>query len=314
MTDSKKKIRLRDSTLREGMDTPGVLFSLEQRLQIASILQDAGIPEVEVVAPSRVAKDLDVARSIREKVPGLATSGLIYCQNAKGTEEILAATSTLHRFDLLMPVSEKRPPRSREQKISLMKELLGFALERHRDVGVGFPHAFQTDAKFLREIFSEAVMQGATRVTIYDTNGGADPFAVRELISRLRDESDVAIFFHGHNDLGLATANALAAILAGADGLDVTANGLGDRAGNASLEQAALLLHLRGFDTGIDLTRLRSMSKAIERESDVPVSKLAPAVGDFVVHHKSPSHLADPGLFEAFAPELVGAERKIEET
>ena len=135
---------------------------------------------------------------------------------------------------------------------------------------------------------------------------------MQDLISRLAGEIAAPIFFHGHNDLGLATANSLAAVRAGAAGLDVTVNGLGDRAGNACLEQVAVALHLRGFETGIALRKLTALAAAVEKESGVPVSKLAPVVGEFVVRHKSPSHLADPDLFEAFDPELIGIERTLE--
>jgi homocitrate synthase NifV len=172
----------------------------------------------------------------------------------------------------------------------------------------------QTDLPFLLEISQCAAREGAKRVTIYDTNGSADPFSVHALVERLRSEIDVAIFFHGHNDLGLATANALAAVRAGADGLDVTVNGLGDRAGNASLEQVALALHLGGFPTGVNLRSLKKMSEIVEKESGVPVSKLAPVVGEFILHHKSPSHLKDPDLFEAFDPQILAMERKIDRT
>ena len=123
---------------------------------------------------------------------------------------------------------------------------------------------------------------------------------------------NASILFHGHNDLGMATANSLAAVQAGADALDVTVNGLGDRAGNAALEQVALALHLRRFDTGISLGSLRSMSRAVERESGVALSRLAPVVGEFVFQHKSHSHLCMPELFEAFDPALVHDERKID--
>jgi homocitrate synthase NifV len=167
--------------------------------------------------------------------------------------------------------------------------------------------------QFLLEISHRAVKGGARRLTIYDTNGSADPFSVHALIARLQSEFEVAIFFHGHNDLGLATANALAAVRAGADGLDVTVNGLGDRAGNAPLEQVALALQLGGFRTGVALRNLKTLSETVAKESGVQLSKLAPVVGEFVALHKSPSHLMDPDLFEAFDPKLVGIERKLDQ-
>jgi isopropylmalate/homocitrate/citramalate synthase len=160
-----------------------------------------------------------------------------------------------------------------------------------------------------------AARSGARRIIVYDTNGSGDPFAVAALIRALiQRRLHADIFFHAHNDLGLAVANALAAVMEGAAGLDVTVNGLGDRAGNAALEPVAMALHLRGFATGIRLDRLRALSKTVEEASGVPVSKLAPVVGEYVLWHRSPSHLRKPGLFEAYDPALVNLERKIDES
>jgi homocitrate synthase NifV len=178
-------------------------------------------------------------------------------------------------------------------------------------VGVGFPHAGQAEVEFLINISAEAVRRGAKRITLYDTNGSLDPFEVYHLIKKLKEALEVPLFFHGHNDLGMATANSLAAVYAGAQGLDVTVNGLGDRAGNASLEQVVLGLHLKGFDMGINLQNLKRLSEAVEKESGLRVSKLAPVVGKYVSVHKSPGHLECPELFEAFDPQLVGSERKL---
>jgi homocitrate synthase NifV len=130
-------------------------------------------------------------------------------------------------------------------------------------------------------------------------------------VKRLKEKLDIPLFFHGHNDLGLATANSLAAVFAGADGLDVTMNGLGDRAGNASLEQVVLNLHLKGFETGIILKDLKLLSESVEEASGIPVSKLAPVVGKHIFVHKSPGHLESPDLFEAFDPQLVGSKREL---
>jgi homocitrate synthase NifV len=307
-----KTVTLRDSTLREGQDTPGVSFSTEQKLKIASALEEAGVPEVEIVAPSRVLKDLEAVKRIKDSGLRLITSGLIYSYSPRVAGESLEASKCLHRFDLLMPVSELREPLDRNTKIKVLLDALGSAMSLGCRVGVGFPHATQSGIEFLLEIAHRAIEGGAERITIYDTNGSADPFSVNELIGRIRKEFQVEIFFHGHNDLGVAVANALAAVRAGADGLDVSVNGLGDRAGNASLEQVALSLHLRGYSTGIAPDRLKSLSKLVADESGVPVSKLAPIVGDFVAHHISASHLKNPGLFEAYDPALIGIKRKID--
>jgi homocitrate synthase NifV len=305
------KVVLKDATLREGLDTPNVHFSPAQQLNIARLLEKANLPEAEMVAPSRVSGDLEVVKTLKHQGVRLRTSGLIYAHTPSCTREIEEAALCLDRFDLLVPASPQRQPCDPREKVRFVQEAVVHAVERHNDFGVGFPHSFQTEVEFLLELAGEATRCGAQRVTVYDTNGNADPFAVHALIQRFKKHLDVALFFHGHNDLGLATANSLAAIYAGADGVDVTVNGLGDRAGNAALEQVAAALHLKGFYTGVVLQELKELSRTVAEASGVPVSKLAPVVGEYVFWHRSPSHLENPGLFEAFDPRLLCSERKL---
>ena len=312
MPESKRHIILRDSTLREAMDTPGVWFDMAARREIAAALERLGVLEVEVVAPSRVEEDLEVVRALRDAPIGLRLSGLIYAFLPGCRTEVEQAAGLLDRIDLLAPLSARREPTSRQGKVSVMLEALSWARQHFPDIGVGFPHSSQTDAELVAEIAGLATAAGADRIIFYDTNGSAEPFGVRQIIGRLVGELGTSVIFHGHNDLGLATANSLAAALAGAAGIDVTVNGLGDRAGNASLEQVTVLLGREGFETGIDLSQLRPVSEMVAEKSGVPVSGLAPVVGDYAFDHKSPSHLAEPAEFEAFTPDLVGGERRLQ--
>jgi homocitrate synthase NifV len=311
MVNMPEKVILKDSTLREGLDTPWVEFSVGQRLKIVQLLDKANIPEIEIVAPGNVFKDLAFAERLKEENLRIKTSGLVYAYSPKYRQEIEISAKHLDRFDILMPLSEKRKPYNRSSKIECLVDVLGHALKFQPDVGAGFPHATQINIDLLLEISQAAVGKGAKRVVVYDTNGSADPFEVHDLIKRLKEKLDVPLCFHGHNDLGLATANALSAVYAGADVLDVTVNGLGDRAGNASLEQVALCLHLKGIETGITLPNLRLLSGTVAEESGVNVPKLAPVVGDYVFRHKSPSHLDNPELFEAFDPALMELSRTL---
>jgi len=293
------------------MDTPGVWFDLAARLELASALDRLGVAEAEVVAPSRVEADLEVVRALREAAVRLRLSGLIYASSPGSRGEVEKAAALLDRIDLLVPLSERREPTSRQGKVSVMLEALSWALQHFADVGVGFPHSSQTDGDFVVDIAGQATAAGAGRITFYDTNGSAEPFGVRQIVGRLVAELETTVIFHGHNDLGLATANSLAAVLAGATVIDATVNGLGDRAGNASLEQVTVLLEREGFETGIDLSQLRPVSGLVAERSGVPVSGLAPVVGEYAFDHRSPSHLAEPAEFEAFKPDLVGSERRL---
>lgn len=306
MPSSDRKIIIRDSTLREGLDVPHLTLTLKQKLKIIKYLDNIGIPEIEIVAPNRVLEDLEFAKELRKKGLKLRTSGLVYSYNPRCQKEIEEAASCLDRLDILMPVSPKRKPYDRDTKISLLLDALAYSLRLQSDVGVGFPHSTQTEISFLLKICKGAVEKGAKRITIYDTNGGKDPFEIYGLINKLKSNLYSLIFFHGHNDLGLATANSLAAVYAGADGLDVTVNGLGDRAGNASLEQVILNLYLKGYNTGIVLQDLEKLSKIVEKASSIPIPKLAPIIGEYAFCHTPLSHQEKPGLFQAFLPEKIG--------
>jgi len=311
-SEETRLIHLRDSTLREGQDVPGVIFSAEQKISIASLLDRAGVPEIEIVAPGRVLQDMEFAKKLKTETFRLETSGLVFASSTRCKEEVETVCRWLDNLVLLMPVSELRKPYERSVKTKFLLDALDYALHFSAAVGVGFPHSTQTSPDFLLELARKCEDRGAKRIFIYDTNGNADPFAIFTLIQSLKRHINAPLYFHAHNDLGLATANSLAAVLAGANGLDATVNGLGDRAGNASLEQIAMILHLRGLETGISLNALKHLSETVAEESGVHVSGLAPIVGNFVATHKSLGHLEIPGLFEAFDPSIIGLERKID--
>jgi homocitrate synthase NifV len=311
---SSVRITLRDSTLREGLDTPGVAFSADDRRAIARSLAAAGVPEIEVAAPARFEEGVRAASDLAAAGIAVRKTGLVYA-NGKGPLEQVAAGAALDHVDLLMPLSPKRPPHDEEAKRRVLLEVLAEARRLHPDVGIGLPHSTQAAWRLVVELAADAADAGASRITLYDTNGSSDPSATGDLVAELSrrvERSGVPVFFHAHNDLGMATANAWAAVRAGARGLDVTVNGLGDRAGNASLEQLVVLLALHGFDTGVDPRQLRELSRAVEERSGVPVSPLAPVVGAYAFDHRSPAHLPAPGEFEAFDPDLVGSARRLD--
>jgi len=310
MAESLHRVILRDSTLREAMDTPGVAFSADDRLSIARMLEALGVVEAEIVAPARVEVDLPIAERIKQENLELETSGLIYANRPECSDQVANAAKVLDHIDLIMPLSEQREPTGLENKIEMLTAAVEASLDCGARISIGFPHASQVAPKSVTAAAIAGVEAGAVRVIVYDTNGSAEPFAVQALIGAIVEAVEVPVHFHGHNDLGLAVANSWAAIKSGARGLDVTLNGLGDRAGNASLEQLAILLKLHGFDTGVAIDRLSEACHLVEHLSGVAISKLAPVIGEYVFDHRSPSHLAIPGEFEAFAPTLVGSSRQ----
>ena len=311
MWPENRTIVLKDCTMREGLDVPGVALDLNQKRTLLKKLAQVQVPEVELVAPGHFDADLQVLREMGLSEFGIRSTGLIYGNSPNCSDQIKKAKGVLGRFDILMPLSSLRPPSDKKEKVEQMCQALILAVQGGQHSGVGFPHATQTELDFLLDICQRAVQEGAERITIYDTNGSSDPWEVTRLIEAVRDVTAIEICFHAHNDLGMATANSIAAVRGGADCLDLTINGLGDRAGNASLEQVALALHLKGVAHGLRLDLLRDLSCMVETLTQVPLSKLAPVVGEYIFAHKSPSHLKCPQLFEAFEPELVGASRTL---
>ncbi len=308
-----RKVVLKDATMREGLDVPGVALSPEQKQALLATLAEAGVPEAELVAPGHFERDLAALAAAGAADAAIRSSGLIYGNRAGWREQVAKAKGVLDRVDILVPLSALRPPAGAAEKARLVREAVRAAVGELGDAGAGFPHATQVERPLLLAMCAEAARAGATRITLYDTNGSSDPWTVGELVDAARGVAGCAICFHAHNDLGMATANSVAAVRAGAACLDVTVNGLGDRAGNASLEQVALALRAAGIDPGLRLDRLGALSRAVAAMTGIPVPKLAPVVGEFAFRHKSPAHLASPSLFEAFDPALVGAARSVSE-
>jgi len=312
VVDTSRRVVLKDSTMREGLDVPGVALGIDQKRALLELLDQAGVPEVEIVAPGHFDRDLDALKAMGAPGQRLQLSGLIYGNGPRLVEQLKKAKGVLDRVDILIPLSDLRPPAGRDEKARRMRQALQEAGDTFGRASVGFPHATQVERDLVLEMCGQAVLAGAARITLYDTNGGSEPFTVAALVEQIRGiVQNAEICFHAHNDLGMATANSVAAVMAGAECLDVTVNGLGDRAGNASLEQVALALYSLGVATGLKLDLLRGLSQAVEAMTLIPVSKLAPVVGEFVFCHKSPSHLETPTLFEAFDPALVGARRSV---
>ena len=309
-----RRVILKDSTMREGLDVPGLTLDQDRKRTLLRKLSEIGVQEAEVVAPGHFERDLKSLQEMNASELVIRSSGLIYGNRPAWRDQIARANGVLDRVDILMPLAARRPPFDLKEKARLLREAVRVSADSLADVGVGFPHATQVEQEFLLEMCLEGVEAGAKRITLYDTNGSSDPWEVAGLVGTVRKVVEVEICFHAHNDLGMATANSLAAVWAGAECLDVTVNGLGDRAGNASMEQVVVALHNREVEHGLRLGLLLELSRWVVEATGMPVPKLAPIVGDFVFSHKSPSHLETPTLFEAFDPGLIGASRSICET
>ena len=311
------KIYIFDTTLRDGEQTPGVALTVDEKIQIAQKLNNLGVDKIEVGFPAsskgeiKSAKkigelDLDstlvgLSRSLKSDVDAVLDADLEYIHTFIGT-------SPLHRdYKLKM---------SKSEIISKATETIEYAKDHGLTVEFSAEDATRTERNFLFDVFSQAVSSGVDFLDIPDTVGILTPIMTRELITDIKDNFNVPISVHFHNDFGLATANTLTAIECGANQAHVTVNGLGERTGNCSLEELVMTLKASyGIDLGLDTTRLYSLSTLVGRLTGVKMPVNKPIVGDNAFAHESGIHvhgiLNNSATYEPMSPEMVGLSRGI---
>ncbi len=313
MSNFKKpgQVAIRDTTLREGLDMPGMdqRLSRARRWRIAQSLFDLGVREFDIVHPGRVAPPaLKLARRLKRKYGrSVVVHGAVYACNPKLKTELASIRDAVDELDLVMPVIAQREPCARKDKERFLLEAIVRARAAGLRAGAGLANSTQTDVRFLLKIARRAAEAGARQIVLYDSIGNLDPLETMDMVRRVKAAAGVPILYHCHNDLGLAAANSLCAVYAGARTVDATINGVGDRAGNAPLEQIAMLLHLKGIKTGIRLDKLKAVSDLVERATGVKRAALHPVTGDprIIFAHVSPKHRPCPQAFAAFDPALL---------
>ena len=313
-----KLFEIIDTTLREGEQTPGVLFSLAEKKSIIDRLAQVGVGEIELGIASHFHPcTRPLIAHCRNNHPSLNLSLWSRCRK----EDIAVATEL--RPDLLalsIPVSdihlEKRLGKDRSWALKTMSSAMNFARERGMTLSIGFEDATRSDERFLTEMAKEAERLGAVRIRLADTVGIASPGEMARLVAGLGKElfkSRLAV--HTHNDFGMATANAVAALEAGARSVDTVVLGLGERSGCARLEEIVAYLCLVKGDTRLQAEQLKPLARYVAGITGRNIEGNRPIVGEDIFTCETGLHLQglrnDPSTYEPYAPERVGGSRRL---
>jgi isopropylmalate/homocitrate/citramalate synthase len=310
-------VGLYDTTLRDGEQTVGVVFSPEQKVDIARALSEAGVDRIEAGFPRVSEEDAQAIALILEA--GLDAEVWGFSRAVQADVEALVELG-VRASVIESPISDGKLAAlgvSREKMLERIRSAVSFAAREGIRVAFFGVDSTRADLEFVRQVYESAVEAGAAEVVVVDTLGIATPeaaaFLVNDVVERL--DYEVPVHWHGHDDFGLATAAAVAAVQAGATWVQGTVNGMGERAGNADLVEVALALEaLYGIPTRLDVAQAQALGALVQELAGTQLAPWKAVTGENLFTRESGAVAAqfhDPPAIEPYASELVGAERSI---
>jgi len=319
----KRRIWVLDTTLRDGEQAPGCSMNLSEKLEVAKRLEKLGIDIIEAGFPACSSGDLESVKAITGVIKNSIVAGLCRCidKDIDAAKEALAkaVSPRMHLFLATSPVHMEHklkmtPAQVLEQAVASVK----YAKKFCNDIEFSAEDAFRSDPDFICKVFGAVIKAGALTVNFPDTVGYAMPAEFGERIRYVKKHTPgmekARLSVHCHNDLGLAAANSIAAIESGADQVECTINGIGERAGNASLEELVMMLRVRrdyfSADTGIDSTQIYSVSRLVSQVTGVKVQPNKAIVGENAFAHEAGIHqhgvMVNRETYEIMTPESIG--------
>ncbi|MGO4572403.1 2-isopropylmalate synthase [Microvirga sp. 2TAF3] len=323
---SKDRVLIFDTTLRDGEQCPGATMTLEEKLEVAELLDIMGVDIIEAGFPIASNGDFEAVSLIAKQVKNATVAGLaraIAADIARAGEAVRhAVRPRIHTFVSTSPIHLAHQMRKTEEEVlEIITTTVGQARNLVEDVEWSAMDATRTSIEYLCRCVEVAIRAGATTINLPDTVGYATPDEYRAMFRAVRERvpnADKAIFSaHCHNDLGLAVANSLAALEGGVRQVECTLNGIGERAGNAALEEIVMAIRTRGdilpYETGIDTTMLTRASKLASAATSFPVQYNKAIVGRNAFAHESGIHqdgmLKNAQTYEIMTPESVGVSK-----
>ncbi len=310
-------ITVYDTTLRDGEQTPGVCLRTPEKLRIAKKLDELGIHQIEAGFP---VVSNEEKRSIKAIVKEDLNADILVLSRTKKEDIDTAIDCDVDGVITFMGTSqihlEHKMKMTQEEILNICMKSIEHAKDHGLFVAFSAEDATRTDLNFLKKIYKKAESYGVDRVHIADTVGAISPQGMNYLVTELRSTLHTDIALHCHNDFGMALSNSISGLLAGANAISTTVNGIGERAGNASLEELVMALKIiYDVDLGFNIKIFYELSKLVEELTSLRIPETKPIVGRNVFRHESGIHvdavLEEPLTYEPFLPELIGHQRRI---